>query len=64
MHTANKGDGNRLEQFSPKGVGELEHLAVVIPAVQERGDAEEHGVGHAQKRHNPGKHTRPIVSAV
>ena len=49
---ANEADGNRLEERLAKVVFEFKHLAIVIPAGQQRRDAEETRVRHAEQRHD------------
>ena len=49
LRTTHERDLNRLKDLGAEGIGHLHHLAVMIPAVQNRADAEQHGLLHAQE---------------
>ena len=49
---AHQGDGDGLKQLPADGVLELKHFRVVVAALEERGDAEQHRVLHRQEGHD------------
>ena len=50
------------KELAADGVGQVEHLAVVVARLKQRGDAQEHGVGHGYAAQQPCEHS--IVSAL
>ena len=57
-HSAYQRNFDALKDGVAVVVHHLHHLAVMIPRIQNRADAQEHGLLHAQERHDAGKGTR------